>query len=93
MQTYIKNFLFRIYQHYNFMFFGLFPQCAVRGSASRTVVHGGRMCVYVYFSYAVAYLCVTPLINFVRIVSTRPTVALVANIRLFLCLSYIVVNQ
>lgn len=49
MQTYIKNFLFRIYQHYNFMFFGLFPQCAVRGSASRTVVHGGRMCVYVYF--------------------------------------------
>lgn len=49
MQTYIKNFLFRIYQHYNFMFFGLFPQCAVRGSASRTVVHGGCMCVYVYF--------------------------------------------
>lgn len=49
MQTYIKNFLFRIYQHYNFMFFGLFPQCAVRGSASRTVVHGGRMCVCVYF--------------------------------------------
>lgn len=49
MQTYIKNFLFRIYQHYNFMFFGLFLQCAVRGSASRTVVHGGRMCVYVYF--------------------------------------------
>ena len=49
MQTYIKNFLFRIYQHYNFMFFGLFPQCVVRGSASRTVMHGGRMCVCVYF--------------------------------------------
>ena len=50
--------------------------------------------VFVYiFSCAVAYLCVTPLINFVRFVSMQSTVALVANIRLFLCLSYIVVNQ